>query len=93
LRYVPMTERLAATLHQHRHLQSPCVLCLDDGSSLTRQQVQCRVKRAAKQVGMTQGVHILRHTFCSRQCGARRCGRFRHSRAISNCRRPCAICT
>ena len=65
LRYVPMTKRLVATLRQHRHLQSPRVLCLDDGSSLTRQQVQYRVKRAARQAGVTQGVHILRHTFCS----------------------------
>ena len=65
LRHVPMTERLAATLRQHRHLQSPRVLCLDDGTCLTRQQVQYRVKRAARQAGVTQGVHILRHTFCS----------------------------
>src|SRR3954462_4296230 len=31
LRHLPLTERLAATLAEHRHLRSKCVLCQDDG--------------------------------------------------------------
>jgi len=65
LRYVPLTVRLAAALQRHRHLRSRRVLCHDDGTALTRQQVQYRVTRAAKRAGVQDGVHVLRHTFCS----------------------------
>jgi site-specific recombinase XerD len=41
------------------------VLYRDDGTLLTRQQVQYRVKYAARKANVTNGVHILRHTFCS----------------------------
>jgi integrase len=65
LRYVPLTIRLAAALRDHRHLRSPNVLC-QDGQPLTRQMVQYRVLRASGRAKLTQdGVHILRHTFCS----------------------------
>ena len=33
---------------------------------MTRQQIQYRVQRAARQANVAKGVHILRHTFCSR---------------------------
>jgi site-specific recombinase XerD len=36
-----------------------------DGSPLTRQMVQYRVKRAARRANVRDGVHVLRHTFCS----------------------------
>ena len=66
LRYVPLTVRLAAALREHRHLRGPHVLCQDDGQPLTRQMVQDRVKRASRRAKLSQdGVHILRHTFCS----------------------------
>ena len=65
LRYVPLTVRLMSALREHRHLKGPRVLCQDDGAPLTRQQVQYRVKRAAKKANVKEGVHILRHTFCS----------------------------
>ena len=66
LRHVPLTRRLAAALSEHRHLRSARVLCQDDAEPLTRQIVQTRAKRAARKGGLTNdGVHILRHTFCS----------------------------
>jgi integrase len=65
LRYVPMTKRLAAALRQHRHLRSQRVLCQENGTPFTRQHVQYRVKRAARRANVRDGVHILRHTFCS----------------------------
>jgi integrase len=65
LRYVPLTLRLAAALREHRHLRSPLVLCRENGMPLTRQQVQYRVKRAAKRAKLREGVHRLRHSFCS----------------------------
>jgi integrase len=65
LRYIPLTVRLMAALREHRHLRSSRVLCQDDGRPLTRQQVQYRVKRAARRARVRNGVHVLRHTFCS----------------------------
>ena len=64
-RYLRMTTRLAGALRAHRSLQSRRVLCWSDGRPLTRQQVQSRVKRAARRANVQEGVHILRHTFCS----------------------------
>ena len=40
LRRVPLTKRLAAALRKYRHLQSPRVLCQDNGELFTRQMVQ-----------------------------------------------------
>jgi integrase len=66
LRYVPLTLRLAAALRDHRHLRSSHVLRQDNGQALTRQMVQYRAGRAARQAKLAEeGVHILRHTFCS----------------------------
>jgi site-specific recombinase XerD len=65
IRFVGMTERLAATLRQQRHLRSRRVLCKDDGTPLTRQGAWSRVRYAAKRAKVPTGVHILRHTFCS----------------------------
>ena len=66
LRYIPLTVRLAAALREYRHLRGPPVLCETDGRALTRQIVQAKVKLAAKHANVRNGVHILRHTFCSR---------------------------
>jgi integrase len=64
-RYVPLTNALVEGLRAHRHRRGKRVLCADDGSPLTRQQVQYRIKRVARTAGVSRGVHILRHTFCS----------------------------
>ncbi len=70
-RRVPLTRRLAAALSAHRHLRSARVLCQDDeikgrAGPLTRPFVQAKMKRAARRAGMTHdGLHILRHSFCS----------------------------
>jgi integrase len=66
LRYVPMTIRLAAALRDYRHLRSARVLCSEDGKPLTKQILQYRLIRAERRAKLAQeGVHILRHTFCS----------------------------
>jgi integrase len=66
LRYVPLTVRLAMAFREHRHLRSARVLSQDDGQPLTRQMVQYRVLGAERRANVPQeGVHILRHTFCS----------------------------
>jgi len=66
LRYVPLTVRLAAALREHRHLRSDRVLCHADGSPLSADVVKHHVERAARRAQIAQnGVHRLRHTFCS----------------------------
>jgi integrase len=65
LRYVPMTVRLTAALQKHRHLRGKRVLCQDNGSPLTQKIVQDHIRRAARRANVRDGVHILRHTFCS----------------------------
>jgi integrase len=66
VRYVPMTARLASGLRDHRHLRSTRVVCQADGSPVTQKIVQDHVRRAARRAGLAKnGVHRLRHTFCS----------------------------
>ena len=66
LRYIPLTVRLAKALREHRHLRSPLVLCDEDGDVLTRKVVRGWVRRAARRAHVqNDGVHVLRHTFCS----------------------------
>jgi integrase len=66
LRYVPLTNRLAAALREHRHLRGPLVLYQDNGLPLTEGLVQGYVGRAARRAGLeNNGPHMLRHTFCS----------------------------
>src|SRR5439155_25624787 len=61
-----LTQRLTAALRAARHLRSDRVLCLPDGSALTRDHVIKAVRGAQRVAGLPeQGVHILRHTFCS----------------------------
>jgi integrase len=64
-RRLPMTQRLTAALKAERHLRSDRVLCLADGSSITRDRVIKAIRGAQRVAGIDQGVHILRHTFCS----------------------------
>jgi integrase len=65
LRHVPLTERLVTALQAHRHLRSERVLCQPDGSPLTQKIVRLHVQKAAQKANVPNGVHILRHTFCS----------------------------
>lgn len=61
-----LTRRLAAALSAHRHLRGARVLCLDDGAPLSRAWVQGKMKRVSRRAGMSHdGIHILRHSFCS----------------------------
>ena len=66
IRYVPLTARLAAALRQHQHLRGQRVLVNRDGRSFTLEMVEDQVRWAACRSGLEDdGVHILRHTFCS----------------------------
>src|SRR5262249_6740481 len=66
LRYVPMTKRLTNALREQRHLRSPRVLCDENGSSLSADRIKHHVERVARRLQMSEdGVHRLRHTFCS----------------------------
>jgi integrase len=62
IRFVGMTERLAAAIRQQRHLRSRRVLCKDDGTPIARQGAWSRVRYAAKRAKVPTGVHILRYT-------------------------------
>jgi integrase len=65
-RCLPLTRRLTAALKGIRHLRSPHVLCLPDGSPMRRDHVIKAIRGAERTAGLTQaGIHILRHTFCS----------------------------
>jgi len=65
-RRIPMTARLVAALHTHRHLRGARVLCEDDGRPLTKRVIQRLVERASRRANLAKrGVHILRHSFCS----------------------------
>ncbi len=66
LRYIPLTTRLAAAFRAHRHLRGDRVLCEPDGRPLSQKVMQCVVRRAARRAQVKQeGIHVLRHTFCS----------------------------
>ena len=66
VRHVPLTTRLAAALHAHRHLRGSLVACQTDGQPLTQMILYGAIRRAARRAGVTRyGIHMLRHTFCS----------------------------
>ena len=65
VRFVPMTMRLATALRQQRHLRGRRVLVQATGEPVTQKIVQVSIGRAARAAHVTEGVHILRHTFCS----------------------------
>ena len=95
LRYVPLTTRLAAALKAHRHLRGARVLCEGDGRPLSQKVMQCLVRRAAKRAGLkNEGIHVLRHTFCSHLAmHGRRPEPFRSWLGTKICRRLNATCT
>ena len=70
-RQVIMTDRLKAALAKNRHLRGDRVLWRDDGlrqKNVTQVLLAKWMRRAQKRAGLkvTGGIHILRHTFCSR---------------------------
>lgn len=67
IKRVPMTELLAETLKEHRHLRSERVLCQEDGTPLTPKMIRRLMERIQRRAGLepTGAVHILRHSFCS----------------------------
>ena len=85
-RQLPMTQRLTAAMKAVRHLRGERVLCLPDGSSITRDRVIKAVRGAQRIAGIEQGVHILRHTFCSASAAPLRRDK---SRCGYRRRRPC----
>jgi integrase len=67
VRYVGLTERLAAELKAYRHLRGPRVFYRENGEPMTQKAIAYLAGRASKRAGVNKhGVHILRHTFCSR---------------------------
>jgi integrase len=64
-RQLPMTQRLTAAPKGARHLRGERILCLPDGSPITRDRVIKPVRGAQRVAGIEEGVHILRHTSCS----------------------------
>lgn len=65
VRYVPMTVRLATALRQQRHLRARRVLVQATGEPMTQKIMQVSIRRAARSAHVREGVHILRHSFCS----------------------------
>jgi integrase len=65
VRHVPLKERLAKALGDARHQRGRRVLSDEKGTSLTQRAIQGLLLRAAREAGVRDGVHILRHTFCS----------------------------
>ncbi|HVP69210.1 MAG TPA: site-specific integrase [Anaeromyxobacteraceae bacterium] len=68
-RQVIMTERLRAALGKNRHLRGDRVLWRDDGHEKVTQVLLAKwMSRTQRRAGLkvTGGIHILRHTFCSR---------------------------
>jgi integrase len=65
-RQLPLTQRLTAALKAARHLRCERVLCLPDGSAITRDRVIKAVRGAQRIAGIEQGVHMLRHHADSR---------------------------
>jgi len=64
-RRVPMTNRLAETLRDHRHLRGPRVLSRDDGRPLTQKIVQVTVRKATRKANLRNGgVRGTLHTKC-----------------------------
>jgi integrase len=68
-RKVTLTARLKAALSKNRHLRGDRVLWRDDGHEKVTQVLLAKwMSRAQRRAGLkvTGGIHILRHTFCSR---------------------------
>lgn len=68
-RRVDLTRRLSAALKANRHLRGQRVLWRDDGFPKVTQVLLAKwMRRVQRRAGLeaTGGIHVLRHTFCSR---------------------------
>jgi integrase len=67
MRRLPLTDRLRAALQAARHLRGRFVFCDQDGTPLNEKNIGDHVDHAARAAQLQhRGIHILRHTFCSR---------------------------
>jgi integrase len=66
VRHVPMTGKLTEALRQSRSLKGRRVVCDRKGTSLSQKEVQVVMRRVGRKANVKPGVHILRHTSCSR---------------------------
>jgi integrase len=66
-RIIPMTEALAEAFGKVRIIRGAAVLIGDDGGAVRRRDLGRWLRAAQRQanVKVTEGPHILRHTFCS----------------------------
>lgn len=82
LRYVPLTQRLAAALREHRHLKGPRVLCQDNGEPLTRQMSNTRscAPRGGPSCRRKACTSCVTRSARTWRCAVRRRGRSRSSR-------------
>lgn len=65
-RRLPLTSRLAQALEARRRGKFKLVICDAEGKSLTRKVLQHLVRRSARLASLQhEGIHVLRHTFCS----------------------------
>ena len=61
-RRLPMTQRLTSALKAARHLRSARVLCLPDGTPITRDRVIKAIRGSQRVAGLPHaGVHVLPH--------------------------------
>lgn len=65
-REIPLNERVAAALSEHRHLRSKRVFCHPDGSAIKYRQCGAMIEHACRAAGIRAVTwHVLRHTFAS----------------------------
>jgi hypothetical protein len=67
IRHVGVTRRVLEALREAQvRSSSKAVLVNRQGEPMTQKEVQGVMRRVSRAAGVTPGVHILRHTFCSR---------------------------
>jgi integrase len=66
-RIIPMTEALAKAFGKVRLVRGAAVFLGDDGSPVRRRDLRRWLRSAQRQasVNLSEGPHVLRHTFCS----------------------------
>jgi integrase len=65
-RKIPLTHALQAALTANAHLRGPLVLCRDDGSPRTKDEIARMLHRAQRRANLAPtGLHLLRHSFLS----------------------------
>jgi len=94
LRCLPMTQRLTLALRQARHLRSDRVLCLPDGSPITRDRVIKAIRSAQRAASVAEVFTSFGTRFCRTwRCAAHQLGRFRSWPDTRISRRRSGTCT